>query len=174
MIDLLDRYREMADGGRQFHGLSILTHKDEIGKLISETGAKTLLDFGCGRGDAYRSPHKLHHQWGISRKNVTLYDPSFKQYAGRPVGRSDIVVCSDVLEHIPEEGVDRFVADLFNHAKLAVWASVCTRPARKCFPGTDINLHCTVKPYQWWHDTFSGIAPLFHALGTRWELVETP
>lgn len=171
-MDYLKAYREMAAGGKQFRGLSLLSNAERIGKFIRETGADTVLDYGSGAGDAYRSPHKVHHTWGIKRPNVALYDPSFEQYAKKPDRRFDVVICSDVLEHIPEPDVNRFIADLFNHAKLGVWASVCTRPAKKCFPdGT--NLHCTIKPYQWWHDTFAEVHLLFKAAGIRWELVET-
>jgi len=80
------------------------------------------------------------------------------------------VVCSDVLEHVPESEVNEFVQRLFSYEKRAVWASVCCRPAKKFFPGTDVNLHVTVQPYQWWHDTFSEHAEE----GKVWELVETP
>lgn len=127
-----------------------------------------MLDFGCGRGDAYRSPHKVYHQWGFMRQNVTLYDPAFNRDNGLPHGQFDLVVCSDVLEHIPEDEVDAFIGRLFGHAKRAVWASVCCRPAKKLFPdGT--NLHVTIQSYEWWKEKFEQ-----HAAGTRFELVETP
>jgi hypothetical protein len=162
----------MAEGGAQFLGLSLLQHKDQIGKLIKTLGARTMLDYGSGRGDAYKSPHKIHRDWGLKRGNIVLYDPSFGTHDKLPAKRFDLVVCSDVLEHVPGEDVDRFVGDLFNHAKLHVWASVCCRKAKKSFPNTDVNLHVTVKHFQWWQDTFNEIAPLFP--GVTYTLVETP
>lgn len=164
-MDYLKAYREMAAGGKQFRGLSLLSNAKRIGDFIRELNAGTVLDYGSGAGDAYRDPHKVHHTWGLKWQNVTCYDPSFKQYAKKPDRRFDVVICSDVLEHIPEQDVDRFIADLFDHAKLGVWASVCTRPAKKFFSdGT--NLHCTIKPVEWWRSKFE-------AKGLRWELVET-
>lgn len=173
-MNYLKAYREMAEGGKQFRGLSILDNQAQVGKFLRDIGANEVLDYGSGAGDAYRSPHKVHHGWGIKRQNVHLYDPSFPAYDRKPVRRFDAVICSDVLEHIPEEDVQRFIGDLFNHAKFGVWASVCCRPAKKFFPNTGspgVNLHITVKPYEWWEQQFKDVAVLF--VGVEWHLVET-
>lgn len=159
MTDYLPLYRKMAADGKNFRGLTVLNQMKSIRQLAHTVGAKTMLDYGCGAGDAYKSPHKLHHQIGLSRQNVTLYDPSFPQHSGKPHGKFDLVVCSDVLEHVPEEQVDEFVKTLYSHAGKALWASACCRPAKKTFPGTDINLHCTVRPFLWWQDTFDHHRP---------------
>jgi 2-polyprenyl-3-methyl-5-hydroxy-6-metoxy-1,4-benzoquinol methylase len=166
---LIPGYRAMVQANStNFNGLSILQHTKQIGRLARLVGAKTMLDFGCGRGDAYRSPYKVHHQWGISRSDVTLYDPAFNRGCNLPRGRYDLVVCSDVLEHIPEDEVDAFVQRLFSYAKHAVWASVCCREAKKFFLDGVTNLHVTVRPRGWWLDTLAK-----HANGTPFELAET-
>lgn len=171
MDSLVPLYKSMSETETgNFLGLSILNYTKEIGHLIKEVDAKTVLDYGCGRGEAYRSPHKIHHKWGLRRSQVTLYDPAF-HHAPPPVGQFDLVVCSDVLEHIPEDEVDAFIARLFGFAKKAVWASVCCRPAKKVFPGTETNLHVTVKPYEWWNLKFGKAAV---AAGVLSNLVETP
>lgn len=167
-MDLVPLYREMAETGTQFHGLSIMAHRELIGKLIEFHKAKTLLDFGCGRGDAYYFPYQIHRDWGVSRP--TLYDPAFMQHDELPpLGeRFDGVLCSDVLEHVPEEDVRAFIEGLFARAKKFVWASVCCRPAKKTFAdGT--NLHVTIQPYLWWVYLFKSCAPK----GVAWTLVET-
>jgi hypothetical protein len=59
------------------------------------------------------------------------------------------VICSDVLEHVPEQLVDNVIEELFGYARLFVWMSICCRQAKKHFPdGT--NLHVTVQPEAWW------------------------
>lgn len=171
--DYLPMYREMAAGGDSFHGVSVVQHSRVIGKLINRVEAKTLLDFGCGRGDAYKQPHRLHRAWGLKWWDVTLYDPSFPEHDEKPAGRKfDGVICSDVLEHVPEDQVDAFIAELFSFATKFVWASVCCRPAKKCFPGTEINLHCTVRPAEWWDQKFHDEAAKHP--GIVWHLTETP
>lgn len=169
MDSLIPDYRELAkvaDGN--FQGLSILNHVVSIRKLLTETESHTMLDFGCGRGEAYKSPHKLYKQLGLPRHAVTLYDPAFMPTSALPTGKYDLVVASDVLEHIPEHEIDEFVARLFGYAKKAVWASVCCRPAKKTFPDGR-NLHVTVKPFDWWVEVFKRQDPEIHSV-----LMETP
>lgn len=170
---LVPEYRKMAKAGSDnFHGCSILQHADSIGKMVRLLRVKTYLDFGCGRADAYRSPHKLWHHLGLDRKNVTLYDPAFgRDDTLPPAGRKfDLVVCSDVLEHLPEEEVDAFIDRLFGYARHGVWSSVCCRKAKKFFPdGT--NLHVTVKSFGWWFEKFEAAAKKHNVVFT---LIETP
>lgn len=168
MSKILKQYRQMASSGTMFMGLSLVQHADAIGELIRKHGAKKLLDYGSGAGQAYAKPHRLHLKWGVDIPR--RYDPAFAKFAAKPVGKFDGVICSDVLEHIPEENVDAFIAKLFEHAERFVFASVCCRPAQKTFPdGT--NLHVTLHPLEWWvehfkqHNAYRGI---------EWVLVETP
>ena len=170
MDSLIPKYRALSDTmSGNFGGLSVLNHVDSIKRLMKDLDCHTMLDFGCGRGDAYRSPHKLHHTLGLPRHAVTLYDPAFRPSSTLPKGTYDLVVCSDVLEHIPEDEVPEFVMRLFTYSRKAVWASVCCRPAKKTFPDTDINMHVTVHPFDWWYSHFGAAA------GDRaFALVETP
>jgi hypothetical protein len=171
---LVPLYSDMAADGHSFRGFSILQHAKAIRTHFVFAKVKTVLDYGCGRGDQYRSEHRLFKAWGIRWCDMYLYDPAFPQYATLPDRRFDAVICSDVLEHIPEDEVDRFIADLFNHAKKLVWASVCCRPAKKSFPGTEINLHVTLRPLEWWDAKFKEIATLFPAeLKIKYVLAES-
>ncbi len=168
--NLIPLYREMAAGGASFRGLSLLQHSKQIGDLIREHRARSLLDYGCGAGDAYHSPHKVHREWGLRWFDVKLYDPAFPRLDEKPHGKFDGVIASDVLEHVLEAEVEAFIDTLFSHARKFVWASVCCRLAKKSFPGTDMNLHVTVKPITWWRDKFSAHADS----GISFYLVETP
>lgn len=170
MNELIPLYREMAADGANFHGMSLMTHKDAIGKLIRKFGVRTVLDYGCGRGDPYRGPHKVWRDWGLKWFDIWLYDPAFPQHekAPPPSRKFDLVICSDVLEHVPEADVDEFIKTLYSHGGV-VWASVCCRPAKKTFPQTGENLHVTIRPFQWWDGMFAK-----HANGRPFVLVETP
>jgi hypothetical protein len=169
-FDILRGYREMAEGGHQFRGLTLLNNVDEIASYALKHGCRTMLDYGSGAGDAYMAPHNAANKLGMSRDVIRCYDPSFAEHATLPMGTFDLVVCSDVLEHIPQENVSTFIANLFSYADNLVWASVCCRPAKKVFPGTSINLHCTVMPFQWWQAMFEAQA----VPGVEWVLREAP
>ena len=79
---------------------------------------------------------------------MTLYDLAFRR-DDIPAGRQfDMVICSDVLEHVPEDEVDQLIERLFGYGRRGL-ASVCCRLAKKTFAdGT--NMHVTVQPYEWW------------------------
>lgn len=166
--DLIAQYRALAAKGDALRGLSVLRYRKQIRQLMQQHGARTLLDYGCGAGDAYRQPHRVYREWGLRWAKLRLYDPAFQEHERPPKGRFDAVICSDVLEHVPEAEVDAFVATLFAHARRFVWASVCTRPAKKTFEdGT--NLHVTQQPLEWWREVFAR-----HAGATPWFLEESP
>lgn len=170
MSDLRPLYREMVETGDNFQGLSLLQHSGDIGQIVRDVGAVSVLDFGSGRGNAYLPPYEVHKAWGIERP--TLYDPAFKTHDTLPPDGVlfDLVICSDVLEHIPEPQVKEFVFDLFELSSKFVWASVCCRLAKKCFPDGR-NLHVTVRPLDWWCDVFAKEAA-HRRVG--WVLRETP
>lgn len=165
---LIKQYRKMAAAGGSLRGLAILRYREQIADLVRKHKAATLLDYGCGAGDQWRQPHRLHRDFGLRWFDVELYDPAFPEHQEKPWGKFDGVLCSDVLEHVPEDEVEAFVATLFSHAKRFVWASVCCRPAKKTFDdGT--NLHVTVKPIEWWRAVFEE-----QCEGCAWVLEESP
>lgn len=167
--DLMPMYRAMAATGEHFRGCTILAHREQIAALVRKHKAVTLLDYGCGAGEAWKQPHRLHRDLGLRWFDVKLYDPAFPEHQEKPHGKHDGVLCSDVLEHVPEPDVPALVGALFTHARKFVWASVCCRPAKKTFTGTDVNLHVTIKPLEWWKAVFEDQCD-----GLPYTLVETP
>jgi hypothetical protein len=77
----------------------------------------------------------------------------FRSWTACPAGTFDGVLCSDVLEHVPDEELDVFIPRLFAYADKFVWASVCCRAAKKCFPSGE-NMHVTIRPMSWWRRRF--------------------
>lgn len=168
-MTLLKRYRQMADTGAAFRGLSVVQHTEAIGRLVRETSSETLLDYGSGAGDQYLEPYEIHKRWGVARPR--LFDPSFSHTSAIPIGTFHGVICSDVLEHIPAVNVDWLIGRLFDLSERFVFASVCCRPARKTFEDGR-NLHISLHPIDWWRGKFEWHAR--KAATSIWELVETP
>lgn len=173
---LLPIYRELAAKGGNFWGHSILAHESDIRRMVVIHAAKTALDFGCGRGDPWQEG--LAKRLGLT--DVTLYDPSFPSHDKLPAKgtRFDGVICSDVLEHVPEKEVMALLHLLFGYAEKFVWASVCCRPAKKFLPDGR-NMHVTIRPRMWWESQFSAAcrAQNIHRYGTEegldFRLIET-
>lgn len=154
-----------------FPGSSLGAHIVRIKRLIEETGARTLLDYGAGKGKQYR-PQKImvdgrHVADGIAEywdvDEVRCFDPGFAPHSALPDGRFDGVVCTDVLEHCPEEDLPWILDEIFGYATRFVYLNVACFPARKHLPNGE-NAHVTIRPPEWWRSLVAAHATV------RWEL----
>lgn len=143
---LIPLYREMHENAH-FSGTSVYKCADEIENLVKESEAKTLLDYGSGKGRQYREG-RVHEMWGIM---PTLYDPAVPRLAKRPSGQFDGVICIDVMEHIPEEEVLETLYDIRNYARIWCYFWICCHPATKDLPDGR-NVHVTIREESWWQD----------------------
>lgn len=109
---------------------------------------KSVLDYGCGKGGLVKAMAAAHPDWAFQE-----YDPAVegKNKEPRP---ADVVVCTDVLEHIEPEKVAAVLSHIASLAKVGAMFVVDTRPAKKTYPNGQ-NAHLTVKPAQWWFDHIS-------------------
>ena len=146
-------YRKLHQQENRFRGVSTAKHIPDIKKLIDETHAKTLLDFGCGKGIQYNE-HKIHLQWGGVKP--TLYDPGYRAHDQKPEGTWDGVICTDVLEHIPRDSVKDVLFDIISRADKFVFLNVSTRPAGVNLPNGE-NAHCTVEEHSWWEKQIKNV-----------------
>lgn len=140
---IASEYRRMHEAGA-FQGNSLRKHLAEIKALIKLHDIKTILDYGSGKG-------KLSLTLPAE---VTLYDPYHEPISKKPEGTFDMVICNDVLEHIPEDEAGQVIHELINMTDKVLFLSICTKPASKKFSdGT--NVHITVKPEAWWEGMFN-------------------
>jgi hypothetical protein len=173
-LELRDLYREMHEQGERFLGIppeqtflgsSLDPQAARIKRLISATGALTVLDYGSGKGRQY-DPHSIRDgaggvwsdvidYWGVDE--VVCYDPCYAPYSKLPDGTFDGVISTDVLEHCPEEDMPWIIEEIFAYARRFVFANVACYPARKRLP-TGENAHCTIRPVEWWKALTEGIA----------------
>lgn len=155
-------YRWMHRTRWVFDGQSLTPHAERIGQLLRETNSKTALDFGCGKGLQYKE-HRLHqvHHWGLM---PSLYDPGLSALATLPDGPFDAVICTDVLEHVPELFVEETLHKIFSRASRMVYLNISIRLAVKKLPNGE-NAHCTVKQPDWWMNLISK-----HAMGQLTEV----
>lgn len=183
------RYRELTELYRRLHvegerflglkpegtypGISLLPHLGRIKALINETGARTILDYGCGKGQQYE-PQRIALPGGGECDSVVdfwdvdevrCYDPCYEPYSRLPQEQFDGVVCTDVLEHCPEEDLQWIVGEMFSFATRFLYAGIACYPAKSRLPNGE-NAHCTVRPPEWWQELFGGIATGYP--GVKW------
>ena len=158
-----------------FPGSSLARHIVRIKRLVDATGAKTILDYGAGKGLQYR-PQKIvvdgqHVADGIAEywdvDEVRCYDPGYGPHSSLPDGKFDGAVCTDVLEHCPEEDLAWILDEILGYAEKFAYLNVACFPARKSLPNGE-NAHATVRSPDWWRDLVTARAASHPAL--RWEL----
>jgi len=144
-----------------FAGQSLGKHVHQIKIIIDVLGSRSLLDYGSGKARQYVSvPVRLpdgkefpdiRSYWGVVQ--LTCYDPAYEPLSRLPQGVFDGVICTDVLEHCPEEDIDWIIAEIFSFAREFVYLNVACYPAKKTLPNGE-NAHCTIKPPEWWKRYF--------------------
>jgi hypothetical protein len=136
----IQQHRQMHRVTKRFRGHSLVPHIAEIDRLMAEHGCDTLLDYGCGKA-AYWPDH-----W-----RVTGYDPAYEPYSQRPGGTYDMVICTDVMEHIPESATASTLREIFGYSRRWVYLSISTRTSDKQMPAGG-SVHVNVKPRTWWQE----------------------
>ncbi len=100
--------------------------------------AKSILDYGCGKGAVKRLIGDI----------VTEYDPAIEGKDSTPYAH-DMVVCTDVLEHIEPDLLMNVLADIRRCTMKVAFLTIDLRPARK-FLDDGRNAHLIVESYMWW------------------------
>jgi hypothetical protein len=141
-------YRE----GRKY-GASSRKLVGEVGSILEVLMGRhsdatfRLLDFGCGKSPlvdllseraAGKTP-ALH---------VQRYDPAIPEFSSPPDRGFDLVINTDVLEHLDENEADLLISDVAERTS-AAYFKISTRVAWTFLPNGE-NAHATVKNSRWW------------------------
>lgn len=172
--ELLAMYRQLHRDGtpeqgitpeKTFSGTTAFAYANPVLALIRRTSSATLLDYGCGKGQQYKMRDiamydgsicpSLQHFWGLD--SITCYDPAYPEFDTVPEGRFDGVICTDVLEHCPEEDIPWILDTIFSYAEKFVFATAACYPAKKMLPNGE-NAHITIRPPAWWQKILEIVA----------------
>ena len=121
--------------------------------VARQNGFKTVLDYGCGKGSL---------KFVLPGLSVCEYDPCIPGKDKRP-DPADLVVCTDVLEHIEPHLLDNVLDDLASLTLHVFMGNVSTIPSSKTLDDGR-NAHLIVETAEWWRDKF---AERFKVLHTR-------
>lgn len=124
---------------KTYSGKFLRPHAPNIKAIIDRLGVRSILDYGCGKGQQYRwrseGPGQaipmgmtIEEFWGVP---VTKYDPAFKPYAAEPEGRFDLVICTHVAGSIPRQDLPWFRATIERYATKAVYYAEKLGPVGK-------------------------------------------
>lgn len=130
-IRQLHAQRKWGDGGHKYAGAVRL--------LAREVGATSILDYGCGHGTL-----REH----LPEFDVREYDPGIVGKDELP-SAADIVVCSDVLEHIERDCIDAVLGHICGLTQKVCFAVISMRPAHTLLPDGR-NAHLIVASVKWW------------------------
>lgn len=139
--DLIDQYRQIH--ATRSYGRSSELKTGYIQRELDHlTPIATILDYGCGQSRLV--------DWlaAINRARGLRYDPAIPSHAAFPVGPVDVVICTDVLEHVPETDIDALLAGIRMLTRHAYF-NISLRQAIEILPNGE-NAHCTVKSATWW------------------------
>ena len=123
----------------------------DIQDMVRKFKPANYLDFGCGKGYAYRNR-------GVDKLmpcGILLHDIGVTEYSSRPdPSNVDAIVCIDVLEHIPEDMLPEVLSYWGACNPKFVFATVAQYPAVATLKNGE-NAHCTLQPTEWWEALFA-------------------
>jgi len=141
-----DEYRQL---NTQLHkdkleyGVGGGKHANTVIKLAESIKSHSILDYGCGKGYLAKAiPFPI---WE--------YDPAIPTKA-TPPRAADLVVCTDVLEHIEPECLEAVLIDLHRVVLKIGYFIINTGPARKTY-ADGRNTHLLQEGRAWWEKRLS-------------------
>lgn len=139
-----EQYKEQNMGLHSQGNFGVSGYKwaPTVGWLIHHYQLQHVLDYGAGQQtlkNALKDRFRVH---------IACYDPAIPELA-TPPSSTELVTCTDVLEHIEPENIDDVLDHIRSIATRLVFLVIPTGPAAKTLPDGR-NAHLIQKPVQWW------------------------
>ena len=143
----VEQYKLLNDKNKLYYesNLTIFNMVNEISLFIDYLKPKNILDYRCGNGVLLKL---LRHKY--PKINIDGYDPAIKEFSVIPNNHYDMIINTDVLEHIPKSDI----ADVVNHIKsLSNNAFFCLHHGKALtILSNGENAHITIEPKEWYHN----------------------
>jgi len=156
-------------------------------RVHEEAPGCSVLDVGCGGGAALEwLGQRGHEVMGVDPSSVAverLKQRGLPAILGTATGLSfgdaefDIVMHTDVFEHLHPDDVSLACRETLRVARIAVYCRICTKAARNkpTERAQELgvrNLHMTVRPLRWWIGKYGEFG--FVEIAGKEELVVRP
>lgn len=145
-LDEQRRLHAMPEG----YGGKGMRHREFVRSMLKELGCKSGLDYGCGQGTLWGKSYSRERDpnWALQG-----YDPAVDAFSAPPLP-ADLVVCTDVMEHVEQQYVATVVDHLFHLTQIALYVVVALTETSKRF-SDGRSAHVMLRPAQWWADEFA-------------------
>lgn len=119
---------------------------DFLEQYIQDKQPSTILDFGCGKGNLVDT---LQEKYPF--RNIHGFDPANPDF-DIPLKKVDMIVSTDVLEHIEPNLIDETLKEIYDHSKF-VYHLISCAPAKLILPDGR-NAHLIQQTPTWWKQKF--------------------
>ena len=158
----VEQYKLLNDKNKLYYesNLSIFNMVNEISLFIDYLKPKNILDYGCGNGVLLKL---LRYKY--PEINIDGYDPAIKEFSVIPQNHYDMIINTDVLEHIPKSDI----GDVVNHIKSLsnnVFFCLHHGKAWTILPNGE-NAHTTIEPKEWYHNLMKKYFDIIIPLNAR-------
>ena len=121
-LESVQQGAEFQKNNKSWAGYDVVKYQTKIKDLVDHYGAKTILDYGCGKGLQYKEPlpYASEDNWQTFDEYLSVtvykYDPCVPEHSMLPpVGtKFDGVICTQVLNSIPDDDMS-WVRDLLEN-----------------------------------------------------------
>lgn len=145
-MDYIKQYKLLYKRKKNYGKTSIKLY-DMLEKIINDLNILSVLDYGCGKSkllDLIKKNKKI---------KIYRYDPAIKKYSKLTKNKTDLVICTDVLQHVPLYDLDRVLKEIKSKGIYILFYIKCTNHKTKLPNGTYAN--CTVYDKKWWLEKLS-------------------
>lgn len=145
-MDYIKQY-ELLYKRKKNYGKTSIKLYDMLKKIINDLNISSVLDYGCGKSkllDLIKKNKKI---------KIYRYDPAIKKYSKLTKNKTDLVICTDVLQHVPLYDLDKVLKEIKSKGIYILFYIKCTNHKTKLPNKTYAN--CTVYDKKWWLEKLS-------------------